>query len=217
MTGNSNSALGGDFPKGNGPRAGDQITEANAGELEAGWIEWSGGENPVPGQSVEVRLRNAEEVELDVFEAFAIPIRSDGQAWAHGGGPFDIIAYRPAPSAVETPSAVGEQRITVPLAPGYVVTLRSDRASEKSKHGVSRGIPSNLEYALACEVRDLRAALSPSAAACECEALRTELTWYGEQARLARLIHSEGDAGRNALAADGGKRARQALHAGKTK
>lgn len=38
-------------------------------------------------------------------------------------------------------------------------------------------------------------------------ALRSELEWYGEQARLARLIHSEGDAGRQALAADGGKRA----------
>jgi uncharacterized protein (DUF3084 family) len=37
------------------------------------------------------------------------------------------------------------------------------------------------------------------------------LEWYGEQARLARLIHSEGNAGRNALAADGGKKARAAL------
>lgn len=35
--------------------------------------------------------------------------------------------------------------------------------------------------------------------------------WYGENARLARLIHSEGDAGRNALADDGGKRARTFL------
>lgn len=34
------------------------------------------------------------------------------------------------------------------------------------------------------------------------------LEWYGEQARLARLIHSEGDAGRQAIASDGGKRAR---------
>ena len=37
------------------------------------------------------------------------------------------------------------------------------------------------------------------------------LAWYGEQARLARLIHSEGDAGRNALQADGGKRANAIL------
>lgn len=33
------------------------------------------------------------------------------------------------------------------------------------------------------------------------------LEWYGEQARLCRLIHSGGDSGRQALAADGGKRA----------
>ena len=44
--------------------------------------------------------------------------------------------------------------------------------------------------------------------------LRAELEWYGEQARLARLIHSEGDKGRHALADDGGKRARAAITAG---
>ena len=43
--------------------------------------------------------------------------------------------------------------------------------------------------------------------------LREALAWYGEQARLARLVHSEGDAGRHALADDGGKRARAALAA----
>lgn len=37
--------------------------------------------------------------------------------------------------------------------------------------------------------------------------LREALDWYGEQARSARLIHSGGDAGRQALIADGGKRA----------
>jgi len=60
-----------------------------------------------------------------------------------------------------------------------------------------------------------RAALSATPAvrddSGEVARLREELAWYGEQARLARLIHSEGDAGRNELAADGGKRARAAL------
>ena len=51
---------------------------------------------------------------------------------------------------------------------------------------------------------------------CDChqeygEGLIEALEWYGEQARLCRLIHSEGDAGRTALAADGGKRATAAL------
>jgi len=45
----------------------------------------------------------------------------------------------------------------------------------------------------------------------ENERMRAALGWYGEQARLARLIHSEGDAGRHALSDDGGKRARAAL------
>jgi hypothetical protein len=42
-------------------------------------------------------------------------------------------------------------------------------------------------------------------------ALREALEWYGEQARLARLVHSGGDKGRYALADDGGKRAREVL------
>jgi len=45
------------------------------------------------------------------------------------------------------------------------------------------------------------------------QALVQALEWYREQARLARLIHSEGDAGRHALQADGGKRAAAALAA----
>ena len=45
--------------------------------------------------------------------------------------------------------------------------------------------------------------------------LREALEWYAEQVRLSRLIHSEGDKGRNALAADGGEKARAAL-AGKS-
>lgn len=40
---------------------------------------------------------------------------------------------------------------------------------------------------------------------------RELLRWYGKQARLCRLIHSEGDAGRAALSEDGGKNARAFL------
>ena len=45
-------------------------------------------------------------------------------------------------------------------------------------------------------------------------ALEDALKWYGEQARLCRLITSEGDPGRRALDADGGARARAALAQG---
>jgi hypothetical protein len=37
------------------------------------------------------------------------------------------------------------------------------------------------------------------------------LEWYGEQARLCRLIHREGDEGRNNLSADGGAKAARTL------
>ncbi|NTF16831.1 hypothetical protein G6L37_00130 [Agrobacterium rubi] len=43
--------------------------------------------------------------------------------------------------------------------------------------------------------------------------LREVVAWYGENARLARLVHSGGDAGRQAIAGDGGKRARAILAA----
>ena len=46
------------------------------------------------------------------------------------------------------------------------------------------------------------------------EALREAekvIEWYGDQSRLARLIHSGGDPGRHAISEDGGKRAKAAL------
>jgi hypothetical protein len=43
--------------------------------------------------------------------------------------------------------------------------------------------------------------------------LEQAVEWYGEQARLCRLIHSGGDPGRHALQDDGGKRALAALAA----
>jgi len=43
------------------------------------------------------------------------------------------------------------------------------------------------------------------------EKLERTLTWCGENARLARLITSDGDLGRHNLAHDGGTRARAAL------
>jgi hypothetical protein len=53
--------------------------------------------------------------------------------------------------------------------------------------------------------------LRPDTLSARVTELETALAWYGEQARLSRLIHSGGDAGRHALANDGGKRAAQLL------
>lgn len=51
------------------------------------------------------------------------------------------------------------------------------------------------------------------AQAAQIAAMREALEWYGEQSRLCRLIHREGDPGRKALDDDGGKRASAALKA----
>lgn len=48
-------------------------------------------------------------------------------------------------------------------------------------------------------------------AAARIRTLEAALKWYGEQARLAQLIHGEGNAGRHAIQADGGAKARQAI------
>ncbi len=50
----------------------------------AGWIEWHGGENPIPGKQCEVLLKRA----------YARTTRSENWSWTHHGNYADIIAYR---------------------------------------------------------------------------------------------------------------------------
>lgn len=64
-------------------------------------------------------------------------------------------------------------------------------------------------HSVACVLTNLPAATRQHLESAE--GMKEALEWYGEQSRLARLIHSGGDSGRNALATDGGERARAAL------
>ena len=94
--------------------------------------------------------------------------------------------------------------------PGYPCYVTFDHESEC----VMYAVPTDLFRSFSNEAEAIaawnrRTPAQPFDAA----GVREALAWYGEQARLARLIHSEGDAGRHALAADGGKLARQALEA----
>lgn len=59
------------------------------------WVEWHGGENPVPGKMVEVRLRTGDE--------FTGSDLSDHATWKHIWGDGDIIAYRIAGAASPAP------------------------------------------------------------------------------------------------------------------
>lgn len=87
-------------------------TPQGAEPREDGWIEWTGGENPVPGARVDVRCRNGMVME-DCGDV----------SWSHpafaeqlGSGPpsqGDIIAYRvvsPAPDA-PTNGGGGDQKL----------------------------------------------------------------------------------------------------------
>jgi hypothetical protein len=50
------------------------------------WIPWSGGENPVPGKTVTVRLGEC--------YVSPVPLPSDVWKWQHLDLPDDIVAYR---------------------------------------------------------------------------------------------------------------------------
>lgn len=62
-----------------------------------GWIDWGGGECPVPeGALVDVRYRNSEKFP-DTFGTIALAVGgygATGRHWNHDGYPNDIIAYR---------------------------------------------------------------------------------------------------------------------------
>lgn len=63
-----------------------------------GWIEWDGGECPLPDDTrVKLRTRNGVEHRL--------PVHAGNQRWGHGGGQYDIIAYRPILDADTKPEA----------------------------------------------------------------------------------------------------------------
>lgn len=87
-------------------------------------------------------------------------------------------------------------------------------------HAACSDVPSfNEALPKADQIAAISAATAPLAAELlaarkEIAGLREGLGWYAEQTRLCRLIHSEGDAGRNALAKDGGQRARNLIAGG---
>ncbi len=66
------------------------------------WIEWKGGECPVPdGVTYDVRFRADED---DSTDTEVIRFDADGLRWTHTGGLGDIVAYRLlgiAPSAIK--------------------------------------------------------------------------------------------------------------------
>lgn len=86
----------------------------------------------------------------------------------------------------------------------FIAFVRKEQYPGPSVYSIPRH-PDNID----CLLMESADALAKIKA--ENQRLRETLTWYGEQARLARLIHSEGDAGRRNLEADGGTRARAAM------
>jgi len=58
---------------------------------DGGWIEWKGGECPVPNDVVQVRLRASPTYDHDGGSAL-------GYRWNHAGSAGDIVAYRLTPS-----------------------------------------------------------------------------------------------------------------------
>lgn len=71
--------------------------EAALAAKNDGWIDWHGGECPVPeGALVDVRYRNSEKFP-DTFGTITLEVGgygATGRHWNHDGYPNDIIAYR---------------------------------------------------------------------------------------------------------------------------
>lgn len=143
--------------------------------------------------------------------------------WAWFAGPhedeFSWGRYPTRQSAINE----GNGFCTTEGQPFYIVEARG-YASESDEEGMIQFAETrNLERVncvdnelsrqpcLADEGRERALLVDLSAMRAANDALSAALEWYGEQARLCRLIHAEGDAGRNALAADGGKKAQAAL------
>jgi hypothetical protein len=121
------------------------------------------------------------------------------------GGDYDISAIRDCAENCKAASLAwsrGERlrsiALILGLAPGDTAEIDNT---------VRELIRSRDEWKTRACQEELRA----DALEIERDRYRAALEWYGEQTRLCRLIHPEGDAGRQALAADGGARARAAL------
>ena len=89
-----------------------------------------------------------------------------------------------------------EQRLTDVIYDVLLDYPGDEAGTEMAANRIARTILADPAYARAAEIREA-------------------LAWYGEAARLCRLVHSGGDVGRHALADDGGKRARALLDEGK--
>ena len=89
------------------PDAGDIIAYRVVEQpAQDGWIEWSGGECPVPkGTIVDVRYRNGQENTC----AEALTLGKGASDWDLDGDPRDIIAYRIAEQPSTEPAATAVQ------------------------------------------------------------------------------------------------------------
>ena len=100
---------------------------------EDGWIDWSGGDCPVPsGTLVDVKYR-------DGVEASCVPAREFVRGgrfaveWDHSGVNGDIVAYRLALSAAP---AAGEPRIEDhPLYAQYIRAIEQAMFGKGERHG----------------------------------------------------------------------------------
>jgi hypothetical protein len=99
--------------------------QSDGGETagDGDWIEWHGGENPVPGLMVEIRHRSFDTVREHPFVRHHGAEGPSGKyAWGHDGSSGDIIAYRlAAPHQATSTRGRGEvmrahssQRLVIP-------------------------------------------------------------------------------------------------------
>jgi hypothetical protein len=89
-------------------------TDGGQAAVGDGWIEWSGGENPVPGKMVCVRWDGGEDIKAWPSEKIAWGVDSNGSSY--------VISYRLAAPASPIPGGY-EPKASVPTEGGQAAVL----------------------------------------------------------------------------------------------
>lgn len=148
------------------------MTDAPA---SSGWIEWSGGPNPVPGQRVDVRDKSGVVAEDEPSDFWASP-GGGGDYWRHEGPEREhIVAYRVVTPS-DTPASAAKGDAAAIKAVIDCLDFTIDRAcSNEDGHDE---LPPKLSAALCALTNAYNARPHPSQQA-------------GTDGEIARIIKSE--------------------------
>lgn len=134
-------------------------------QSDDGWIEWSGGDCPVPRETI-VKVRYRDELGPEPSgntRDWFMADRADAWRWSHMGNQHDIVAYR-----VHKPATLAE-------AQAEIARLRAEVETQKREHeGLREWSADQADQILELIDAHNEAAAQYNEAQAECEALKRE-------------------------------------------